>query len=112
MEKADVPPPGAMTIDVAPARRHGAMVTDATLKVGMVIALADQTVRHRDAMTIDVAPTARRHEAIVTDVALKVGMVTALAVQTVRHRDVMTIDAVRLTNATIMVAEAPAGLRT
>ena len=65
-----------------------------------------------DAMTIDVAPTVRRHEAMVTDAALKVGMEIVLADQTVRHRDVMTIDVVRLTNATIVVAETPAGLRT
>jgi hypothetical protein len=65
-----------------------------------------------DVMTIDVAPTARRHKAIVTDAALKVGIEIALADQTVRHREVMTIDVVRLTTATIVVAEAPAGLRT
>ena len=65
-----------------------------------------------DAMTIDVAPTVRRHEAMVTDADLKVEMEIVLADQTVRHRDVMTIDVVRLTNATIVVAETPAGLRT
>ena len=74
MEQADVPTPGAMTIDVVPTvRHHGAMVTDAVLKVGREIALADQTVR---------------------------------------HRDVKTINVVRLTNATLVVAEAPADLHT
>ena len=65
-----------------------------------------------DAITIDVAPTVRRHEAMVTDTALKVGMEIVLADQTDRHRDVMTIDVVRLTNATIVVAEAPADFHT
>ena len=65
-----------------------------------------------DAMTIDVAQTARHHRAMVTDADLQVGRESALADQTVRHRDVMTIDVARLTNATIVVAEAPADLRT
>ena len=113
MEKVAVPASDVMTIDVAQtARHHRAMVTDADLQVGMEIALADQTVRHRNVMTIDVVPTVRHHGAMVTDADLKVGREIVLADQTVRHRDVMTIDVARLTNATIVVAEAPADLRT
>jgi hypothetical protein len=97
----DGPVPDAMTIDVDPAaRRHEAMVIDETLKAEMEMAHADQMVL-------------RNHvENQTAAVALKAEITTARVDRMVRRSDVMTIDEVRLTNATVVVIEVPAALRT
>ena len=79
-------------------------VIDVVLKVGMEMALADQTAR-------------RRHVAKLTaEIGRKAGIQIdrdgQKVHQEVQRREAMTIDVVRLTNATIVVAEAQADLRT
>jgi hypothetical protein len=81
VEKADGLAPDAIRIDVG-------------LKVGMEMALADQTAR-------------RRHAAKLTaEIGRKAGIQIGRDGQKVHLREAMTNDVARLTNATIVVAEA------
>ena len=86
--------------DVRVAHHREETVIVVVRKVGMEINLAGQKVRHRHAANLTV------------EVARKAGIWIGLVAQKVHLHEAMTIDVARRTNATIVVAEAQADLRT